>query len=397
MTTYSVSGSRLKRAVTVGATTSSYFGDVEILNAGSTDIAHWYLHPNVRVTHEATGSPTETYLHRDQLSSVVLVANAAGGEDVERIFAPFGVQTEYVLNGTSDEDVGFIGERLDAVAGLQYLNARYYDPELGLFTQPDWLEVSEPGVGTNRYAYSRNDPVNLSDPGGNATSEEGFDMSGDMYSEDDEVRAPDFPDHILRDTLSERQAKFGNDVVWDDKETGFYARSYSNTKTGETILGFRGTDDKADLVDDAVYAATGQSPQTDQAIALAHAVRGSGRVQSGPGGLSYTGHSLGGGLANVAALSFQRKDGRYTQTYNPQGITVRPNTIVTHIYDGLAGKNANMFNHVVTNGWFGVRDPVSGITASMPHIYNPGNVVGYNSTTFNPTKAHQLESFEGRF
>ena len=110
---------------------------------------------------------TETYLHRDQLSSVVLVANAAGGEDVERIFAPFGMQTEYVLNVTPDEDVGFIGERLDAVAGLQYLNARYYDPELGLFTQPDWLEVTEPGVGTNRYAYSFNDPVNNLDPSGN--------------------------------------------------------------------------------------------------------------------------------------------------------------------------------------------------------------------------------------
>jgi predicted GIY-YIG superfamily endonuclease len=47
------------------------------------------------------------------------------------------------------------------------LNARYYDPKLALFIQPDWFEVTEPGVGTNRYAYSFNDPVNGSDPGGN--------------------------------------------------------------------------------------------------------------------------------------------------------------------------------------------------------------------------------------
>lgn len=33
--------------------------------------------------------------------------------------------------------------------------------------QPDWWEVTHPGVGTNRYAYSFNDPVNLSDPNGN--------------------------------------------------------------------------------------------------------------------------------------------------------------------------------------------------------------------------------------
>ncbi|NOX72567.1 MAG: RHS repeat-associated core domain-containing protein [Alphaproteobacteria bacterium] len=58
------------------------------------------------------------------------------------------------------------GERFDSDAGLQYLNARYYDPELGRFIQPDWFEVTEPGVSTNRYAYSANDPVNLSDPGG---------------------------------------------------------------------------------------------------------------------------------------------------------------------------------------------------------------------------------------
>ena len=50
---------------------------------------------------------------------------------------------------------------------LQYLNARYYDPALSLFTSPDWLEITEPGVGTNRYAYVGNSPLNQSDPGGN--------------------------------------------------------------------------------------------------------------------------------------------------------------------------------------------------------------------------------------
>jgi len=60
-----------------------------------------------------------------------------------------------------------MGERFDAGAGLQYLNARYYDPKLGMFIQPDWFEVTMAGVGTNRYAYSFNDPVNLRDPNGN--------------------------------------------------------------------------------------------------------------------------------------------------------------------------------------------------------------------------------------
>jgi RHS repeat-associated protein len=68
---------------------------------------------------------------------------------------------------STPESHGYIGERLDAEAGLQYLNARYYDPRLGMFIQPDWWEVTKPGVGTNRYAYAGGDPVNGSDPGGN--------------------------------------------------------------------------------------------------------------------------------------------------------------------------------------------------------------------------------------
>ena len=61
----------------------------------------------------------------------------------------------------------FIHERFYAEAELMYLNARYYDPTLGLFLQPDWFEVTKQSVGTNRYAYSANDPVNAMDPSGN--------------------------------------------------------------------------------------------------------------------------------------------------------------------------------------------------------------------------------------
>jgi RHS repeat-associated protein len=84
------------------------------------------------------------------------------------LYKPFGEQSEWLLPGnTAPETKGWIGERYDADAGLQYLNARYYDPELSLFLQPDWFEVTKAGVGTNRFSYCFNDPVNLSDPNGN--------------------------------------------------------------------------------------------------------------------------------------------------------------------------------------------------------------------------------------
>ena len=62
----------------------------------------------------------------------------------------------------------WIGERHDAETGLTCLNARYHDPVLGRFISPDDRDPTKPGVGTNRYAYSANDPVNHSDPNGHA-------------------------------------------------------------------------------------------------------------------------------------------------------------------------------------------------------------------------------------
>jgi hypothetical protein len=41
-----------------------------------------------------------------------------------------------------------------------------------MFIQPDWLDPVLPGVGTNRYSYSFNDPVNLTDPNGNKVGDQ---------------------------------------------------------------------------------------------------------------------------------------------------------------------------------------------------------------------------------
>lgn len=57
-------------------------------------------------------------------------------------------------------------ERHDAETGLLFLNARYCDPVIGRFTSPDWWDPNKPGVGTNRYAYAMNDPINKSDATG---------------------------------------------------------------------------------------------------------------------------------------------------------------------------------------------------------------------------------------
>ena len=55
----------------------------------------------------------------------------------------------------------FTGQEKDSGSGLYYYGARYYDPELGRFIQPDtYLDT------LNRYAYCYNNPVNYTDPTG---------------------------------------------------------------------------------------------------------------------------------------------------------------------------------------------------------------------------------------
>jgi RHS repeat-associated protein len=104
---------------------------------------------------------------------VISVLNAEGARAINKHYRPYGQVSQWVTDpATAAEDQGFTGQRHDAGAGLIYLNARYMDPELGRFIQPDWLDPNQPGVGTNRYAYSFNDPVNLRDPGGNEVIDE---------------------------------------------------------------------------------------------------------------------------------------------------------------------------------------------------------------------------------
>ena len=114
------------------------------------------------------GSAVTSWLHRDHLKSIRLITNAAGGVASRADYAPYGDQSPSL-----QQSKGWIGEKFDPETGLQYLNARYYDPLLARFITPDDWDPLMPGVGTNRYAYAGNDPVNKSDQNGH--SEDGRD------------------------------------------------------------------------------------------------------------------------------------------------------------------------------------------------------------------------------
>jgi hypothetical protein len=62
-----------------------------------------------------------------------------------------------------------------------------------MWIQADWLDPTAPGVGTNRYSYAYNDPINGLDPGGNATRF--TDEDGDGLNETATHFSPDDPMH----------------------------------------------------------------------------------------------------------------------------------------------------------------------------------------------------------
>jgi RHS repeat-associated protein len=71
-------------------------------------------------------------------------------------------------NGVTPTDYRYTGQLQQAVIGLYYYNARWYDPQLGRFVQADTI-VANPyaAVSYDRFSYVSNNPINLSDPSGN--------------------------------------------------------------------------------------------------------------------------------------------------------------------------------------------------------------------------------------
>ena len=166
---YGPNGIRLKK-VSGSGTTLYLRSDLELSNGVWTK----YLMSGAKRVGTG-GSAVTTWLHRDHLSSIRVATNAAGAEVERTVYGAFGAPEPGLLQSR-----GYIGERYDVETGLQFLNARYYDPALGRFLSPDDWDPLLAGVGTNRYAYAGNDPINGSDPSGHISPTHDGGFGGDV-------------------------------------------------------------------------------------------------------------------------------------------------------------------------------------------------------------------------
>ncbi|MGW9498903.1 RHS repeat-associated core domain-containing protein [Streptomyces prasinus] len=106
-----------------------------------------------------TGGKTYYYL-TDAIGSVVALADGDGNKVNTYAYSPRGVRILAQSSEPVAQPYRFAGGYQDPT-GLYHLRARYYDANIGRFTQPD-----PSGQEQNPYLYAEGDPVNRIDPTG---------------------------------------------------------------------------------------------------------------------------------------------------------------------------------------------------------------------------------------
>ncbi|MFZ3080680.1 MAG: RHS repeat-associated core domain-containing protein [Bellilinea sp.] len=122
---------------------------------------------------------TLTWLLSDHLGSTSVTANASGSLASSLRYTAFGEVR--ATSGTTSTDYRYTGQREESELGLYYYVARFYDPSIMQFNQPDSL-IPDPynPLDWDRYAYSRNNPIRYNDPTGHWV-ETAFDIAFIAY------------------------------------------------------------------------------------------------------------------------------------------------------------------------------------------------------------------------
>jgi len=170
---YGPDGERLRKRANTGPggsiRASAYVGpEYELSYNVQANADVWTKYPHPDFKRVGSGPTAKTFFHhRDHLKSVRLITDDTGASVKRTTYFAYGDRGIESGAATHSEEKGYIGESHDAETGLLYLHARYYDPELGRFIQPDTIipDLSNP-QSFNRYTYVLNNPLKYTDPSG---------------------------------------------------------------------------------------------------------------------------------------------------------------------------------------------------------------------------------------
>ena len=106
------------------------------------------------------------------------------------------------------------------------------------------------------------------------------------------------------------------EFIFEDRQSGFFSALYGTPDRNRFVLAFRGSDESVDWTDTNFPAVLeGEGTQYKEAVAVARVVSENAKLHGYK--LSFTGHSLGGGLASVATLA----TGNESYVFNPAKLT----------------------------------------------------------------------------
>ncbi len=175
-------------------TTTVYVGNLQqvVTTGGATTWTNYYNAGSARIAVAVNG--IFSYLGSDGLGSASVALNTSGSATASTLYAPYG-GVRYG-SGTMPTDYGFTGQHSDSVTGLDYYNARYYDPVAGQFTTADTILQGDGYdiLGLSRYAYVEGNPTGHTDPSGHAlclVAQSLFSSSASCGGSDDPTPPPD--------------------------------------------------------------------------------------------------------------------------------------------------------------------------------------------------------------
>ncbi|MBU4487936.1 MAG: VCBS repeat-containing protein [Candidatus Omnitrophica bacterium] len=164
---YDGDGGRVK--VITSFETTTYIGatyEVQAKGAETKISKHIFLGSTRICTVENDGATTKyCYFHQDHIGSSNVITDETGAIAKLIEYSPYGLTSRE--EGAYNTNYKFTGKLFDTSTALYYYGARYYDPELGRFIQPDTIiPYPDDPQSFNRYAYARNNPIRYIDPTG---------------------------------------------------------------------------------------------------------------------------------------------------------------------------------------------------------------------------------------
>ena len=114
-----------------------------------------------------TTDPVFYYYQSDHLGSASVMTNREGEVVQHYGYTAFGNERYKNNNLAFGVTNRYTGQQIDEETGLYFYQSRYYDAELGRFTQADTIVPSaDTSQALNRYTYVKNNPLKFTDPSG---------------------------------------------------------------------------------------------------------------------------------------------------------------------------------------------------------------------------------------